>query len=85
MGLKKIVMLTFWVGLLRDAHLYTLQIATKLLLQVVAVQDAGMIRMNGGRKRGESELQLMPNLMSRITGREKMQVAYGILSGWHGV
>ncbi len=71
MGLKKIVMLTFGSVLLRDAHLYTLQIATKLLLQVVAVQDAGMIRMNGGRKRGESELQLMPNLMSRITGKGK--------------
>ncbi len=38
-----------------------------------------------GAQRGESELQLMPNLMSRITGKEKMQVAYGILSGWHGV
>lgn len=74
MGLKKIVMLTFGSVLLRDAHLYTLQIATKLLLQVVAVQDAGMIRMNGGHKRGESELQLMPNLMSRITEREKCRL-----------
>lgn len=52
MGLKKIVMLTFGSVLLRDAHLYTLQIATKLLLQVVAVQDAGMIRMNGGASAG---------------------------------
>lgn len=52
MGLKKIVMLTFWVGFVADAHLYTLQIATKLLLQVVAVQDAGMIRMNGGASAG---------------------------------
>lgn len=52
MGLKKIVMLTFGSVLLRDAHLYTLQIATKLLLQVVAVQDAGMIRMMGAQARG---------------------------------
>lgn len=71
MGLKKIVMLTFWVGFVAGCTPLHPSDCHKLLLQVVAVQDAGMIRMNGGRKRGESELQLMPNLMSRITGKGK--------------
>lgn len=71
MGLKKIVMLTFWVGFVAGCTPLHPSDCHKTTLQVVAVQDAGMIRMNGGRKRGESELQLMPNLMSRITGKGK--------------
>lgn len=65
-------------------HLYTLQIATKLLLQVVAVQDAGMIRMNGGASAG-IRAAINAKLDEPHNWKEKMQVAYGILSGWHGV
>lgn len=38
-----------------------------------------------GSKHGESGMQLMLNLMIRKNGKGKMQVAYGILPGWHGV
>ncbi|OOI26051.1 hypothetical protein BMT61_25565 [Escherichia coli] len=44
---------------------------TKLQPWVVAVQDVGMIRMNGGSKHGESEMQLMLNLMIRTNGKGK--------------
>ncbi len=38
-----------------------------------------------GSRHGESGMQLMLNLMIRKMEKEKMQVAYGILPGWHGV
>lgn len=52
MGVKKIVMLAILVSFVADVRHYILQIAIKLQPWVVAVQDVGMIRMNGGAGTG---------------------------------
>lgn len=85
MGLKKIVMLTFWVGFVAGCTPLHPSDCHKTTATGSCSSGRWDDQDEWGRKRGESELQLMPNLMSRITEREKMQVAYGILSGWHGV
>lgn len=70
MGLKKIVMLTFgsvllWMHTLHPSDCH----------KTTATGSCSSGRWDDqdewGRKRGESELQLMPNLMSRITGKGK--------------
>lgn len=71
MGVKKIVMLAILVSFVAGCAHYILQIAIKLQPWVVAVQDVGMIRMNGGSRHGESGMQLMLNLMIRKNGKGK--------------
>lgn len=71
MGVKKIVMLAILVSFVAGCAPLHPSNCHKLQPWVVAVQDVGMIRMNGGSRHGESGMQLMLNLMIRKNGKGK--------------
>lgn len=71
MGLKKIVMLTFWVGFVAGCTPLHPSDCHKTTATGSCSSGRWDDQDEWGRKRGESELQLMPNLMSRITGKGK--------------
>lgn len=74
MGLKKIVMLTFWVGFVAGCTPLHPSDCHKTTATGSCSSGRWDDQDEWGRKRGESELQLMPNLMSRITGKGKCRL-----------